>query len=203
MCRSQTSGRHPWCFKRWWIGSKQTWVCAGGWTGVDVSADDSKWDILLMLNHSTLNHSYHATHMTIQGYNSTGFLQFTCHLREDLAFDQAWIYRVGRGQTDVRTNEKVKMKMLQGLKKNFCTLELEWVTGILLRTISLTCDLMYSIAEVPESKTTIDSLELEPVPGMVVSPHPGDISPCSIWLWQYPSKSSCHRLTRFHIIYLK
>jgi hypothetical protein len=74
------------------------------------------------------------------------------------------------------------MRMLKGSKKNFCTLKLEWVTGILLCTISLTCDLIYSIAEVPESKTTIDLLELEPVPGVVVSPHPGDISPCSIWL---------------------
>jgi len=135
-----------------------------------------------MLNHSTSNHSYHATHTTIRGYNDAGFLRFTCHLREDPAFDQAWIYRVGRGQTDARTNEKVKMKMLKGSKKNFRTLELEWVTGILLCTISLTCDLIYSIAEVPESKTTIHSLELEPVPGMVVSPRPGDISPCSIWL---------------------
>ncbi|KAF8226802.1 hypothetical protein L208DRAFT_1380044 [Tricholoma matsutake] len=76
----------------------------------------------------------------------TGFLQFTCHLREDPAFDKAWIYRVGRGWTDTRMNAKGKMMLLKReSERTFVCLELERVT-------------------IPESKTMIDSLGFEPVP---------------------------------------
>jgi len=75
--------------------------------------DDSRRDALLMLNHSTSNHSYRATHSTIRGYNSAGFLRFICCFRADPAFDEARIYQVGWGRTNGRTNAKVWTTLLK------------------------------------------------------------------------------------------
>ena len=88
-------------------------------------------EIWFMLNYSTLNHSYRATHSTIRGYNSVGLLCFACHLREDPAFDKAWIYCVGRGQTDARMNTQVKTVLLKReSERMFVSLELERVTSM-------------------------------------------------------------------------
>lgn len=54
----------------------------------------------------------------------------------------------------------------EGVRENICLLGTGAGNQYVFYTVSPTCDLIYSIVEVPESKTMIDSLGFEPVPGM-------------------------------------
>jgi hypothetical protein len=98
----------------------------------------------------TSNHLKTSQHATIQGFDKSGGLSFTCHLTEDPGKDEAWIYWVMQIDECVVEGEEgvvvlkskygvaVKVQTLVKLsKKNFFSLETEYICGTPLLTYTM------------------------------------------------------------------